>query len=348
VGNVTGALSVFTESDARPDLGPLVTLVDRAPGRVLLPIYRVSGNLFESDLVRRLDDAAEDLATLKAAVDSARDGTCTVAIERAALVRAVAFQWRAGGLALRIQGKILDAIGETEFEGFAAGWGFAGGNIEWNAPKQFAIFLEFIGEGLQKAAEDAKSALSDCIESREQDALMAAVNEIRDGINVLGSLDLSAISALATQASLDNLQGSVDGVGSNLTAVVNTRASQESVDALAAAVRELGNGGGQPGNDSQHSIMLRLDVEAQLNTGGRLVALLYLPASSGGLLEVVRHIAEDTITQHQALNRSVGNAWALLAAGDGAAANSDFPMAYQAYRQAYHMAMTGPGDTDRK
>lgn len=348
VGAVASALSMFTGSDARPDLAPMVAMVERAPGRVLLPIYRVSGNLFESDLVQSLDGAADDLATLKAAVDSARDGTCTVAIERATLVRVVAFKWRAKGLATRVLGKFLDAVGEAEGSAFAAGWGFAGGNIKYNIPKQLAIFLEFIGEGLQKAAEDAKSALSDCVNSREQAALQAAVNEIRDSMGVLANLDLSAVSTLATQASLDNLHAAVDGMSTNVTAVVNTRASQESVDALAAAVQELGNGGGQPGPGGQPSLMLRLEVENQLKTGGKIAALLYLPASSGGLLDVVRHVAGDTITQHQALNLPVGNAWALLSAGDGAMANSDFRMAYQFYRQAYWVASTGASDNDRQ
>lgn len=344
VGRVSSALATFTGSDAQPDLAPMVAMVERAPGRVLLPIYRVSGNMFDSDLVRRLDAVPEQLETLQNALASARDGSCTFAVDHAQEVRQVTYVLRAGGLAYRVTGKVFDAVGEVEVSGEAGFWGFVGGDVKWNVLKQIGILYGFVGESLQKVGENANSALSDCMSSREQAALMAAVNEIRDGINVLGSIDLSAVSALATQASLDNLHAAVDGMSTNLTATVHTRASQESVDALAAAVQELGNSGGQ---SSQHSIMLRLDVEAQLNAG-KAVALLYLPASSGGLLEVVRHIAEDTITQHQALNRPVGNAWALLSAGDGAAANSNFPMAFQAYRQAYRVAMAGPGDTDQK
>ncbi len=146
---------------------------------------------------------------------------------------------------------------------------------------------------------------------------------------------------------MDHLQASVDGLGSNLTAAVNTRASQESVDALADAVRELGTGG-QPGPGGQPSLMMRLEVEEQLKTGGKIAALLYMPASTGGLLELVRHVAEDTIAQHQALNLPVGNAWELFWAGDGAMANRDFQTAYKIYRKAYWVATAGPGRSDDK
>ncbi len=135
VGAVSGALSMFTESDVHPDLAPMATMVERAPGRVLLPIYRVSGNLFESNLVLSLESAADDLTTLKAALDSARDGTCTAAIEDATRVRAVAFRRRAGGLALRVAGKVLDAVGEVEVSGEAAFWGFVGAEVQWNVPE---------------------------------------------------------------------------------------------------------------------------------------------------------------------------------------------------------------------
>ncbi|HUU35235.1 MAG TPA: hypothetical protein VMW48_14315 [Vicinamibacterales bacterium] len=348
MGAVSGALSSFAESDAHPDLAPMVAMVERAPGRVLLPISRVSGNLFESDLFQSLGTVAGDLATMKAALDSARDGTCTIAIERATLVRVVAFRWRARGLGIRIAGKFLDAVGEFEGEAYAAAWGFAGGTIKYNIPKQLAIFIEFMGEGLQKAGESTNSALDNCIASREQAELLATVNEIKDGLNVLSSIDLSAVSALSTQASVDRLQASVDGLGTNLTVTVNTRASQESVDALATAVHELGGTGGQPGQGGQSSLMMRLEVEERLKSGGNVVALLYLPASSGGLLEMVRHIAEDTIMQHQALNQPVGNAWELFWAGDGALTSGDFKMAYNVYRQAYRVATAGPGSNDVK
>lgn len=347
VGAVSGALSMFTESDAHPDLAPMVTMVERAPGRVLLPIYRVSGNLFESELFQSLDDVATDLTTMKAAVDSARDGTCTVAIERATLVRLVAFRWRAKGLALRVAGKVFNAVGEVEVSAEAGFWGFVGGEVQWNVPKQLAIFLEFMGEGLQKAGENTNSALSDCLEARDQAELQAAVDGIRDGLNVLTSIDLSAVSALSSQASVNQLQASVDGLGTNLTAAVNTRASQESVDALAAAVRELGGTGGQPQGGPQ-SLMMRLEVEEQLKTGGKIAALLYMPASTGGLLELVRYIAEDTIVQHQALNLPVGDAWELFRAGDGAMANRDFQTAYKIYRKAYWVVTSGPGGSDAK
>ena len=65
-----------------------------------------------------------------------------------------------------------------------------------------------------------------------------------------------------------------------------------------------------------------------------MLTVFYLPDAFGGLLDLVRDIVADSITQNLAAGREVKNATLFLERGDAAKAESHFREAYDLYQTA--------------
>src|SRR5947207_2874747 len=86
---------------------------------------------------------------------------------------------------------------------------------------------------------------------------------------------------------------------------------------------------------SGNGLVLRTQIERGRADDGPVLSVFYLHESFGGLLDLVREIVADSITQNQAAGRDVQNAPRLLEAGDAASATSHFREAYDLYQTAY-------------
>jgi hypothetical protein len=312
--------------EGQPDVSPLITAVQLAPGRILYPLYRVSSRVLSAGLADRLHATVSDLRVLRevvvqdVAVSKPAQRVASKTLEPlppicdAMLEKAELIEHAAGGVTvtaavLRVVGKLFDMKGETTFDGYAATWGWVGGVVKGNKRKETGALLEGVSEGMTRLAEHASEKLMYCtlLGVREQ-----------------------------TNASLETIKAKLDTLTSppNLDVPVSSRASQASVDGIAGDVKTLlglGGGGGGTGN----ALVLRTQIERSLADGGPVLSVFYLPESFGGLLGLVRDMVADSITQNQAAGRDVHNASRFLARGDAASAASQFREAYELYQVAY-------------
>jgi hypothetical protein len=88
---------------------------------------------------------------------------------------------------------------------------------------------------------------------------------------------------------------------------------------------------------------LRFQIEPQLIDSNNQLALLYLPAAYGGMLETVRDIVAANIQESKAAGVYSGDtADNLLNAGNTAFQNNDYRTAYIRYRDAYQVISSWP------
>jgi hypothetical protein len=314
---------VFEAADlsAQADLSPLITVIQSAPGRMLYPLHRVSSRLIGPGLVSRLHATVANLQLLREVEQGASrkpagsrgpleaPDVCAAMLAKAEGVEVAATGVTVTSAVLRITGKIFDAMGETRITGTGATWGWVGATIEENKRKKIGNLLEGVSEGLARIADHSREKLMYCtlLDAREQ----------------------TRTSLAAITAKLDTLTNPP-----NLDVPVSTRASQTSVDAIGADVKTLlglGGGGGSMGN----GLVLRTQIERGLADDGLVLSVFYLPESFGGLLDLVRDIVADSITQNLAAGREVKNAALFLERGDAAKAESHFREAYDLYQTAY-------------
>jgi hypothetical protein len=307
--------------DGDVSLSPVVAVVQAAPGKALYPIYRLLQGLVASDLPAHLTAGAAHLRVLEEVVlrdpplAAAVPDVCQVVMSRASEVETATKAVGVAAFVVKLVALPFNVAGETEFEGYAAGWGFVGGTIKSNKWKKIADVLTKISEGMSKMSAMGDSKLSSC-------TLVAFQTDTR-----------------AALAAIDTAVSGIDLDVANLDAPVSSRATQASVDALGSSVREIQTGvstlldAGGIGADS--SLLVRIQIERELAGKSTPMAVFYLPRSFGGLLETVRGVVEAGITQHEAAGFAADRAWKLLARGDAAMGQSNFERSYSFYQSAY-------------
>jgi hypothetical protein len=317
IETLSGAVVESTGLTADPDLSTLIESVRVAPGQVLFPLYRVTQALLASNLSTRLAEAAIDVATLSANVLNGPPDlpsacevlmTHTQAVERGVKGVSVA------AAIVKLVGKVFVVVGSTEFEGYAAGWGFVGGTIKSNKPKKVGEFLAGVSDGMSKVANYANGKLSLCASL----AIQAANEAFQQ----------------ATAQSLASIGASLGGLNldlSNLDAPVSTRATQASVDGVDASI------------ERNQSLMVRIQIERELAGRTAPMAVFYLPVPFGGLLDTVREVVEQEIVQLESTGQMLSKARELLSRGDAARAAGDYLDAYSWYREAYQSATAKHG-----
>jgi len=332
IGTLTGVRDLSSEIfdvmdlGAQPDVSPLITAVQLAPGRMLYPLYRVSSRVLSSGLADRLHATVGDLQVLREVVvqdsEASKPGqivssktleplppVCGAMLEKAEIIEHAAGGVTITAAVLRLVGKLFDMKGETTFDGYAATWGWVGGVIKGNKRKETGDLLEGVSEGMSRVADHAREKLLYC--------------------TLLGVREQTKSSLEEINARLDRLTNPP-----NLDVPVSSRASQTSVDAIGADVKTLlglGGGGGSTGN----GLVLRTQIERGLADDGPVLSVFYLPETFGGLLDLVREIVADSITQNLAAGRDVQNAARFLERGDAAKTESQFRQAYDLYQIAY-------------
>lgn len=311
-----------TRLNADPDLSKFVASVQAAPGRVLYPLYRVTGVVLASDLPQRLDDAARRLQVLSALVlNGPQDlpDACEVIVPRTTEVEHAARAVIVVGAIVKVVGKLFNAVGETEFEGQAAVWGWVGGTIKSNWKKTLGETLTGLSDAMSKLAAYANGKLDLCATLAFRDESASALAAISAGLSAL-NLDLShldtPVSTRASQASVDGVSASLGRVGADVAALVGA-------DTL-------------PGGGSYSAVMLRIQIERALGDTSSAMAVFYLPQSFGGILEKVREIVEQDIIQHEAAGIPAPLARDALSRGDAAGIEGDHRTAYGWYQSAYN------------
>ena len=310
-----------TGLSADPDLSKLIESVRVAPGKVLFPLYRVTQALLASDLPERLALAANHVRALTTLVlngpPELPDACALIAPRTTEIERAVRGVSVVGAL-VKLVGKVFLAVGETEFEGYAGGWGFVGGTIKSNKKKTVGELLTGVSDAMSKVAGYANGKLDLC-------ALLA----FREGTEQ----SLASISASLSRLNLDL---------SHLDVPVSTRASQASVDGLDGSLKQVGvevaaliDAHKGPGGGDASALMLRIQIERGLADSTSAMPVFYLPELFGGLLETVRGIVEQNIVQHQAAGIVSLKAWDLLSRGDAARIEGDYLKSYSWYQAAY-------------
>jgi hypothetical protein len=88
-------------------------------------------------------------------------------------------------------------------------------------------------------------------------------------------------------------------------------------------------------------LTVRLEIERALQQGSPYGSL-YLPAASGGRLEIVRAIVDETIQNVLHSGESANQASAKLAAGDDQLKDGHFKQAFRLYSEAYKAAVALP------
>jgi hypothetical protein len=310
-----------TGLNADPDLTKLIESIRVAPGKVLFPLYRVTQALLASNLPERLAVAANDVKALTTLVLSGPpdlpDACELIAPRTTEIERAVRGVSVVGAL-VKIVGKVFNAVGETEFEGYAGGWGFVGGTIKSNKKKTVGELLTGVSDAMSKVADYANGKLDLCATlafREEAERSLAAISGSLAALNLdLSHLD-APVSTRASQASVDAVSASLSRVGADVATLVGT-------DTL-------------PGGGSYSAMMLRIQIERALGDGSPAMAVFYLPESFGGLLEKVREIVEQDIMQHEAAGIIVAQARDALFQGDAALIEGNHRTAYTWYQSAY-------------
>lgn len=307
------------------DFSPVIKAVQAAPGRALYPIYRVLQGLVASDLPGHLAAGAAHLRLLQEVILSdspslaSLPDACTIVMSRASELETATKGVAIASFVVKLVAMPFNVAGETEFEGYAGGWGFVGGTIKSNKWKKIAEVLTKISDGMSKVSSLGDNKLSSCtmlaFQSETRTAL-AAINAAVSGINLdLSGLD-APVSSRATQASVDTLRSSVQQIQTGVSALLDA---------------------GGIGSDS--SLLVRIQIEQELSGKSAAMSVFYLPKSFGGLLETVRGVVEASITQHEAAGFATDRAWKLLMRGDAAMGHSDYERSYSFYQAAYqHLA----------
>jgi hypothetical protein len=309
-----------TGLQADPDMSKFIASVQAAPGRVLYPLYRVTQALLASDLPERLGDAADRLQTLSTVVLNGPPDlpdACQVMVPRTTEIEGGVRAVSVVGAILKLVGKVFLAVGETEFEGQAAVWGFVGGTIKSNWKKSLGEHLTGVSDAMSKVADYANGKLDLCATLAFRDETDKALRSISASLSGL-NLDLShldtPVSTRASQASVDGLTVSLTRMGVDIASLVDAHSA-----------------GGRPAN----ALMLRIQVERHLGDNTSIMPVFYLPEAFGGLLETVRAIVEQDIVDHEAAGIMSPKARDLLSRGDVARIQGDYRKSYSLYQSAY-------------
>lgn len=317
-----------TRLTADPDLSKLIESVRVAPGRVLYPLYRVTSALLASNLPDRLNEAANQVKALSTLVLNGPPDlpdACELIVPRTTEVESAVRVVSVAAAIVKLVGKVFNAVGATEFEGYAAGWGFVGGTIKSNKPKTVGEFLTGVSDAMSKIATYANGKLDLCATLAFREETEKSLASISASLSVL-NLDVShldvPVSTRASQASLDGVDLSVRRVGVDVASLI---------DALRV-----------PGGGSASTLMLRIQIERELADTTSTMPVFYLPESFGGLLETVRQIVEQDIVQHEAAGIMAPQAWDLLSRGDTALNEGDYRKSYSFYQEAYQRMISRP------
>jgi hypothetical protein len=305
-----------------PDLSMVIRVAELAPPQVLYVMFRmfqaILASEFPSHVAGLIADAREVLPMLRAGVEN----PCPTLILQESRITRFAGGAAAVGAVTQALGGLFKVIGETEFSGEVGVAGFVSGNIKSNKRKQTGEFLGTVGQIVGQAANLATNKTRYCLLEDFQSRTTVTLAEMRTTIATLAfevdNLDLP-VSSRASQASVTEVHSTLQGVARDVRLLLD------------------GDGGGTPGIPGS-SLSIRILVERQLQVPELPLGIFYLPEPLGGLLDTVRVIVADNLTQHVAAGYSIGNAWQLVDAGDQARTAGDFRGAYRWYGQAYRLA----------
>lgn len=157
-----------------------------------------------------------------------------------------------------------------------------------------------------------------------------------------------------SKSALDSVETRLDVIVPRTDAALSTRASQIQVDAARSrtgdgiqsvrqsieGIRQMSQA--QAAQQEQTSGNMRRQlIESSLQDATTSAPVtLFLPASSGGLLELVREQIAATINTYRTLGVNVTAATTLFAAGDAAFNSQNYKQAYSSYRDAYRNVTT--------
>ena len=153
-------------------------------------------------------------------------------------------------------------------------------------------------------------------------------NDNTNAANIIANANTNA-SNITTNAN-SNKAAIIANDNTNTTTITN---------AIASAVTTLSNSSGSTQNQLR-DLLLNTQIESELarDSSSVPVAMYELPASAGGLLDKVRSVVAQTITNVLAAGGSVANAQSFLATGDQYKAAGQFKSAFDNYRRAYQAA----------
>ncbi len=380
LATTSNALFIATELGIEIDGSRLVTVLETIPGRLLYPLYRAFSeelNIFESDFVLKLGEAADALAFLR---DSVPESTCDLMLADRDLSAERIKRTKVTGLGIKLVGKIFEAVGTKEIQKEGAVWGWVGVALKNNRLKNVGIKFTGLGEGLTKYAGVASTKLLRCIIIDDHEQIIASIGDIsldvsnvdapistrssQDSVDALGTalagLALS-MASLSTQSSVDALAANVASLDfSDLDAPVSSRASQASVDSVALAIADLDLGNLDAPVSSRASQMSITDlgeeishtsdsargieIERHLAEKDKAISSYYLPEAFGGSLEVVRDVVETAMARNEAAGISLGNAPVYLDRGDQDFGVGDYKGAYKNYEKAYKQVISNDSD----
>jgi hypothetical protein len=313
---MTSTILTATSAPANPDLSRVIALAQSAPPRTLYPIYRMLEAVLASELPARFREIVPETQFVLNLVIQGSQDPCIPIITHADRIQRWSSAAMGIGVIATVIGKLFNALGHTEIEASAGAMGFAGGTLKANGKKKLGEVFTGLGTIIDKVATFGANKTRFCLIEAFQNetrTTLAALRSTLSGLNLdLTHLD-TPVSSRATQTSVNQVQTTLTGVARDVSALLDLHGGDSS-------------GGG---------LTIRVQIERQLGNREPALAVFYLPEGFGGVLERVREIVADNVTQHQAAGYPVGDAWRSLAKGDAAKAQSDFRTSYGWYQNAY-------------
>jgi hypothetical protein len=313
--NMTHTILTATSAPANPDLSRLIALAESAPPRTLYPIYRMLQTVLASELPARFREIVPETTFALNIVLQASQDPCIPIVAHADRIQRWSTTAMGIGVIATVIGKLFNALGHTEIEASAGAMGFAGGTLKANGKKKIGEVFTGLGTIIDKVATFGANKTRFCLIEAFQNetrATLATLSATLSGLNLdLTHLD-TPVSSRATQTSVDQVHATLRGVARDVSDLLDAQGG--------------GSGGG---------LTIRVQIERQLGNREQPLAVFYMPEGFGGLLERVREIVADNVTQHQAAGYPVGDAWRSLSRGDTAKAESDYRASYGWYQNAY-------------